>query len=316
VGSTATARRPAARPASAAAVSTASIGDVSPVSSLHPPGSEWLFAKLYVSRTLEDEVLAGRLRELTSRRLVDEWFFVRYSDPEWHLRVRFRGEPQPLLRDVLPLLTQWANELIRDGSCRRWALDTYEQEIDRFGGQDGMRRAEALFAADSQAVVDLLELVQTRKARFDRGLLAVLTVDALLDGFGLDGQARFQWCRDQVRTRHEASREYRQWKAPLRRMLADADFLQSMPSGPEIAAILNRLRGAGATFGRTIRELEAASRLTGRGTELYQSVVHLHLNRFLGRDSAAESRVIALLWRVREGLHRTQNRVTKLPRQP
>lgn len=315
VESTQTSRVPAARAAPPAPVSSVSVQDASREPSIHPPGSQWLFARLYVLRALEDEVIARRLRELTSRILApgvaDEWFFVRYSDPEWHLRVRFRGEPQRLLRDGLPVLTEWANELVRDGSCRRWALDTYEQEVDRFGGPNGMRHAEALFAADSQAVVDLLELVQARRTPLDRGLLAVLTVDALLDGFGLDDEARFRWCRDQISTRHEASHEYRQWKAALRRLLADSGFLPSMPSGQEVAAILTRLRGAGAAFGGTIRELEAASRLTRRGTELLQSVVHLHLNRFLGRDNAAESRVIALLWRVREGLHRSERSRTR-----
>jgi thiopeptide-type bacteriocin biosynthesis protein len=306
----------APRPSVAAAVPTASVQDASPLPSLHPPGSEWLFAKLYVPRTLEDDVLAERVREFTFRCLADEWFFVRYSDPEWHLRLRFRGEPQQLLREVLPPLTQWANGLIRDGSCRRWALDTYEQEVDRFGGQDGMRAAETLFAADSRAVVDLLALVHARKPSLDPELLAVLTVDALLEGFGLDGEARFRWCRDQVRTRHEASREYRQWKAPLRRMLADSDGVQSMPSGAEIAAILDRLRGAAAVFGRAMRQLQESSRLTVGKTEPYRRAVHLHLNRFRGRDRAAERRVIALLWRVREGLHRTQMRVTGPPQRP
>jgi thiopeptide-type bacteriocin biosynthesis protein len=207
---------------------------------------------------------------------------------------------------VLPPLTQWANELMRDGSCRRWALDSYEQEVDRFGGQEGMCAAETLFAADSQAVVDLLALVQARTIRLDREPLAVLTVDALLDGFGLDGEGRFRWCRDQVRTRHEASREYRLWKSPLRRMLTESTGLQSMAGGAEIGPILERLRTAGVLFGRTIRQLVASSRVTEPGPELYRRVVHLHLNRLLGRDRAAESRVIALLWRVREGLYRTR----------
>jgi thiopeptide-type bacteriocin biosynthesis protein len=277
---------------------------------LHPLGSEWLFAKLYGGRALEDDLLAGPLRRFAGRvvaaGLADEWFCVRYSDPERHLRVRFRGDPQRLLRGLVPLLCEWTNELIREGSCRRSVLDTYEQEVERFGGPAGMRAAETLFAADSQAVVDLLELLQTKKAVLDRELLAVMTVDALLDGFGLDMEARFRWCRGQVRSRQEASREYRHWKGALRTLLADADAVRCAPAGSEIAGILERLRSAAAALGKTLRDLESTSTLTRPASELYQSVIHLHLNRLLGGDSAAESRVIGLLWRVREGLHRSR----------
>jgi thiopeptide-type bacteriocin biosynthesis protein len=216
------------------------------------------------------------------------------------------------MHDLLPLLTDWANGLIAHGSARRLALDTYEQEIERFGGPGGMRAAEALFAADSQAVLDLLPMTFTgtplglQPCPSGRWLLAVLTVDALLEGCGLDAATRLRWYGDQVRSRHEAGREYRQWKAPLRRLLADPRACLSSASGPEIGAILDRLRNAGAAFGRTIEELERTSLLTRRSTEVYQSVVHLHLNRFLGRDRAEEHRVIALLWRLRQGLHHTE----------
>jgi len=196
--------------------------------------------------------------------------------------------------------------LIADGACRRWAIDTYEQEVERFGGVDGMRAAVSLFAADSRAAVDLIELLHVKKASLDRECLAVLTVDALLDGLGLNEEARFQWCRSQVRLRHAASREYRQWKGTLRPMLADTSSLRSIRGGAEIAGILDRLRRAGAAFRAALVALESAAHLTRRPGDLHQSAIHLHLNRLLGGDAVTESRVIALLWRVREGLWRSE----------
>ena len=84
------------RPARAA-TSVASRG-----SRLHPPGSNWLFAKLYAGRALEDDLIAGPLRHFAggvlASGLAAEWFFVRYGDPDRHVRVRFRGEQQRLLR--------------------------------------------------------------------------------------------------------------------------------------------------------------------------------------------------------------------------
>jgi thiopeptide-type bacteriocin biosynthesis protein len=194
---------------------------------------------------------------------------------------------------------------MQDGVCRRFVLDTYEREIERFGGVDAMAAVETLFAADSQAVVDLLELEHTKKITLDRMHLALLTVDALLDGLGLDPEARFRWCRDRVRSRQEAGLEYRQSKQRLRVLLGNAGGLLLEPRGRDIAGILGRLRQGGATLDAALHDIDARADLTRPPHELRDSIVHLHLNRLLGGERAAEARVLGLLWRVREGLQRS-----------
>src|SRR5262249_40031592 len=96
-------------------------------------GSDWLFAKLYCGRDLEDDLIADHIRRLAERvlrsRMADAWFFLRYGDPERHVRVRFRGKPDQLLRELLPEICSWASELIETGLCQRFVLDTYEREI-------------------------------------------------------------------------------------------------------------------------------------------------------------------------------------------
>src|SRR5207253_1369387 len=57
------------------------------------PGSDWLYAKLYTGSATADslllDVVAPLARELLAADAVDSWFFIRYADPDWHLRVRF-----------------------------------------------------------------------------------------------------------------------------------------------------------------------------------------------------------------------------------
>ena len=77
----------------------------------------------------------------------DGWFFVRYGDPDWHLRVRFHGEPARLHAEVLPALQAAAAPLLDDGRVWRLQLDTYEREVERYGGPEGVALAERLFEA-------------------------------------------------------------------------------------------------------------------------------------------------------------------------
>ena len=84
----------------------------SAVNRLRPPGSDWLFVKLYYPAVLEEEFLIGPVRdfchEMSRRRLTDGWFFVRYADPDLHVRLGFRGDPNRLLAELLPEICAWA----------------------------------------------------------------------------------------------------------------------------------------------------------------------------------------------------------------
>ena len=127
---------------------------------LRPPGSDWLFAKLYYPRTFEEDLIAGPMRTfcafVRAAGLAEEWFFIRYADPDPHLRLRFRGTPERLVGQLVPQVCTWAADLMRDGFCLRFCFDTYDREVERYGGEMGAATAEALFAADSCAVVELL----------------------------------------------------------------------------------------------------------------------------------------------------------------
>jgi lantibiotic biosynthesis protein len=63
----------------------------SPSSRLRPPGSDWLFTKLYCPRIFEDDLLTDPVpafcEYVCSSGLAKEWFFVRYADPDVHLRL-------------------------------------------------------------------------------------------------------------------------------------------------------------------------------------------------------------------------------------
>lgn len=267
---------------------------------LRPPGSDWLFVKLYTGREMEEDLLAGAVHELVGQVAAvgfSDWFFLRYSDPGRHIRLRFRGDPGRLLADLLPLVSAWATDLVGRGECLRFAFDTYERELERFGGAEGTSAAEELFAADSAAVVELLHRRSVKQLTLDPLALAVLGVDALLEGLGLPPAARAEWCRAHGGRRREDGADYRAWKASLRPLLADAGG-----ECPPLAAMRTRLHAAAASFSSALARLHADGRLTCAPAEIYPSITHLHLNRLLGADGGTERRVYALLGRLRAGL--------------
>jgi thiopeptide-type bacteriocin biosynthesis protein len=286
---------------------------VPPAIRLRPPGSDWLFAKLYCSRTLEEDLISSPVRVFAEQAcadgLAEEWFFIRYSDPDPHIRLRFRGQPDRLTHELLPSLCGWAGGLMSDGRCLRFALDTYDREVERYGGPAGTTVAESLFAADSRAVASLLNLLLERELQIDRTTLAILSVDDLLSSLGLSEAERLQWYKDQNAAWDEVGKAYRERKALLRALLGDPERLPAEPGGAVVASVLAARRAALAPVADRLRDLADRGELTQKPSALYSSYVHLHLNRLLGSDGGSEREVLGLLLRTREGLDRTSGRL-------
>lgn len=129
----------------------------------YPPGSEWLYYKLYTGMATADRLLLTHIRplvtELLSEGLIDRWHFVRYADPSWHVRLRVHGAPHHLEGAVLRRFNETFAPLLGDGQLARIQLDTYEPEWQRYGGEHGLRLSELLFEKDSQAALGILDCV-------------------------------------------------------------------------------------------------------------------------------------------------------------
>jgi len=141
-----------------------------PVSTLahRPGGSHWLDARLYGRA---DDVLA-RLAGFPD--LPDGWWFLRYPNPETHLRLRIPLRDATEFAEATLNLALWAAQLQDDGLLADYTLATYRPET-RHGTGDTLAAAEAVFAADSRAV--LQRLSGDRQAATAAGMITIV------DGF-------------------------------------------------------------------------------------------------------------------------------------
>ena len=275
---------------------------------LRLPGSEWLFVKLYCPRAFENELLTGPIAELCEEALAmsaaSSWFFIRYADPDPHLRLRFRGDPDRLTSELVPRVCVWAERVIRGGLGTRLCFDTYERELERFGGPAGTDATEAIFGADSRAVLEILRLSSDGVLGMDLTALAVLSVDDLLAALGAGEAERTEWYRNTAGPHLAAGDEYRRRKDSLRSLLGDPEGIRSQRGGDVVARALTARRRESEAAGRQLDELEVAGLLFQPKAQLFRSYVHLHCNRLLGVDRMAEEQVLGLLARTRNGLSR------------
>ena len=276
-----------------------------------PPGSEWTFLKLYTgpasADTLLREMIAPLAHDLTSSGAADCWFFLRYGDPRFHLRVRFHGDDPAILESA----QQLAARALQAGLAQDAQLGTYEREVERYGGPDGILLAERLFHADSDTVVALLGMFEPgERGLEERWQVGALGSDALLRDLGMDDQARAAFAR----RRHAALEREFGADAPLRNAIAGrvraersaVDALLAAPDdtdhplAPGIAVIARRSERI-KPLAVELTTLRAVGRLDLPLDALATSYVHMWLNRLCRSQNMLQEYVTyALLARVLE----------------
>jgi lantibiotic biosynthesis protein len=273
------------------------------------PGSDWLYAKLYaggmVAELLIGKALNSFARDALAAGLADDWFFIRFHDPRPHLRVRFHGDPGALTGELTPRLYAWVSELMDEGACQSLVLDTYERELERYGGELGIELAEAVFGVDSRAACELIRLDLSGAIGARRELLSVLTLDRLLEGLGLDSAARLRWCSARVRSRHEVASDWRDDKDLLRSLLGSRDGGCEAVGGDALVQLLDRFVAELQPHGHRLAMLRESGKIQWpTADDVHASFAHVHCNRLLGLDRRAEQRALGLMHRTLHSLSR------------
>jgi thiopeptide-type bacteriocin biosynthesis protein len=257
------------------------------------PGSEWLYAKAYVGAGNSDRLLLDVIRPFVAEVLrsgaADCWYFIRYADPEQHLRLRFHGDPTRLAGEVLPHLRSALQSWLNDGTLVRLQIDTYERELERYGGDAGMALSERIFEIDSEAVLDVLAAVPGDEGLGWRWKLGLAGLDVLIRGLGL-WQDRVEWT---AAGRARYAEEFRA-DAAFNRRLAEklrterqgleellAMVRDSTESDYPAVAALQRFGLALQSPAAELRAAELAGALSPGVPALAASFAHMHLNRQL-----------------------------------
>jgi thiopeptide-type bacteriocin biosynthesis protein len=156
---------------------------------IHIPGEEWFYLKIYSGQRTADGILKNIIRPfsegLLAEGLAGLWFFIRYYDPDFHIRYRVRlrnkGSCDPLLNAFQASL----QPVLGQGMVWKVEMSTYRREIERYGRRS-MEYAEQLFFYDSQACLESIMDVAPEADENSRWLFALASADRYLSDFGYE----------------------------------------------------------------------------------------------------------------------------------
>jgi thiopeptide-type bacteriocin biosynthesis protein len=245
--------------------------------------SAWLSAKLFTARDAMDEIIGRHLPALIASLGTDDAWFIRYRNREEtdHLRLRIAAG-HGLAVGRAAALAAWAGDLRVRRLCSRCTLDTYYPETGRYGGGQGMRAAEAVFAADSAVAIAQLK----RPPGIDPTALTALGMLDIAAAFCGGPEQGAQWLAGRRLPRGSAAdRAIARTAATLARNGELSSF------GTLPADLATSWRQRAETVAAYRKSLDA----NADTTHILDSLLHIHHNRYRGidRDGEATCRRIA-----------------------
>jgi lantibiotic biosynthesis protein len=262
---------------------------------LYLPGSEWIYFKIYGGQAQADELLTTLVAPFMRAQLADghieKWFFIRYNDPEPHIRVRALGRSQQAALALVGELSQLCQRAMAAGLCWRVVSDAYQREVQRYGGLAAMAECETIFHLDSELVLDLIQTDALQIPVARRWLFGVNWVLALLQEFYPDvaGRKRLAGLMAESfkrefgfgsRQKTQLGAKFRGYRAELEKwVIGSDDDPVSMQQRALWQALMAPWQARLLQHVAHIKRLQQQGQLETSQDELVQSLIHMHCNR-------------------------------------
>lgn len=274
------------------------------------PGSEWLYYKIYCGVKTVDDLLVKTIHpvveQLEHSCLIEKWFFVRFHDPDPHLRIRFFNSKIELNDHVSKVIYEVLNPLVEKGIVLKVISDTYNRELERYGA-NSIDITEEYFFNDSKSTLELLNISQRESNDDLKWKFAIIKINSILDSFkfSLEGKAELtEILRTTFIVEHG---EYKSIKIQLdkkyRGLRLQIEQLLEPNLGSSREGVLFGLLDKGQKqlneFAEKVIELHRTENLEVSIREFISSIIHMTMNRlFKSRQRTYEMVVYDFLSRI------------------
>lgn len=168
------------------------------------PGGEWLYFKIYSGAKFSDNILLNivkpAINELLKERVIMKAFFIRYTDPHYHIRLRLNISDSKS-KEHHAIAMNCVYELLHPYCSNRlvWKvqLDTYQRELERYG-EHSILASEELFFYDSLLYLQCLEHKEFAGDDQIRFLSALKNMDRWLTLFNMSLEEKAAYCKKMV----------------------------------------------------------------------------------------------------------------------
>ncbi|MDQ1806491.1 thiopeptide-type bacteriocin biosynthesis protein [Chryseobacterium sp. PTM-20240506] len=245
------------------------------------PGNEWIYFKIYTGIKTADYILDEAIKPLADyllqSNIISKWFFIRYHDPQSHIRVRLKLNSAGGYDEILKKINKSLEDYTVSGEISNILIDTYSREIERYG-EHTIEDAETLFSFNSSLVLDCLYMDDEEKI-----LLSLFHIDKTLDMLHLSIEEKLSWLKDynyafkkefnsDKSLNSQLDKKYREIKPRL------IDYFLSDNYRTIRNRIVYSITNSRQVFDNINQSIEF------KGQSFFQSIFHMNINRLFASD--------------------------------
>ena len=265
------------------------------------PGSEWLYFKLYTGTKTADAILRnelyGYVREMLKNGSIDKWFFIRYSDSDFHIRLRLHLKETRDFSLVFNRFFETFRPLVSTGLVWNTQCDTYRREMERYGANT-ISIVEDFFFVDSEFIIMLLHQLSDENPEQHRWKLALALIDSFLSSFSFELSQRKELLNTMAKgykkefgfIHHQTSKQLNDKCRAYRKDIENAMLWETEVS--EIVGVLKARRQAIRRIAEKITTLNKSGELHISMNTLLTSMVHMTMNRWFRSKNRLHELVI------------------------
>jgi lantibiotic biosynthesis protein len=267
----------------------------------------WVYFKVYCHPLSSDIVLRNYLsplvKKLKKKRLISRWFWIRYNDPEYHLRFRVKINANTRAA-VLKFLTVALSKAGNAQLVNHFQSDIYKRELERYS-RDLIEQVEHIFETSSELIaLWLQEQSETNYEDQTMMIRAMQSTSIILDAFGFTLEEKTAFCRDAFDRFFVEFESPKALKTEMEKL--NREMGNSLDSSDESQGVFERLQCS-------IKELIIVRSSTSTNTpplkKLAGDLIHMHLNRlFIDEQRYFEMVQYFLLYRnLSKRLHKKKD---------
>lgn len=250
-------------------------------------GDEWLYVKIYSGPKSLEQILILELynpiKEFIQRNWITNFFYIRYTDPDYHIRLRLRLTENRCLAPIIDELNRILSHQVRDRIIYRVSYDTYNREMERYGNVIDI--VEQIFYKDSISTIRYF--LHSGLSDEHRWLYSIVWIDALLDSFQISDEGKSKFYQNMYGTytsefgiqkpaRLVMDKKYRNLSKKLDSVFYTEDY------SDDYRLIINDVKAFDKSSGPLVKEIlkrYTVKNLDVRLESLISSIIHMHINR-------------------------------------
>lgn len=250
------------------------------------PFENWIFYKIYCSNDNEEEVIKFVdyfIEELSAEIPIDISYFMRYSDPLPHIRLRIKADKQHIF-EIAERFNRFISPLQHSKLVSKYIIDTYYPENERYGGQELMPLAEQIFQIDSQVVVKLMTNDEQKEK------IGVVSVLHYLNSFGITFENQIKLLEASV-GKESFTAEFKDKKTEYITTVDSYNNWHSFKKDEKNQKLIELMAQRQNAIQEYAKALSNSSNLTNYLEDIILSVIHLHCNRLFGTNREFERKI-------------------------